>query len=198
MRRLVALSLGLGQLCLASPGRAQNAPDREAIVAAVARHFAGMKARDTAMMASVSHPGATTAAASYREGRVTIRGGETAAGRARFAAMAEGPNEWLLASEVWQDGDLATVWAPYEIHLGTTIVEEPCEPFAVLDDGGRDGACRPGVMGTYLHGALENPDVCAELFGVPAPASAPRSEHYSRLADWFERHGRGLSRLGLT
>ena len=32
-----------------------------------------------------------------------------------------------------------------------------------------DGACMPGVIGTYLHGALENPDVCAELFGVPAP-----------------------------
>jgi adenosylcobyric acid synthase len=91
-----------------------------------------------------------------------------------------------------------TPFTGYEIHLGATIVEEPCEPFAVLDDGGNDGACRPGVMGTYLHGALENPDVCAELFGVPAPVSVHRSEHYARMADWFERHGRGLSRLGLT
>jgi adenosylcobyric acid synthase len=85
----------------------------------------------------------------------------------------------------------------YEIHLGTTRVEEPFEPFARFDDGTTDGACVPGVVGTYLHGALENPDVCAELFAVPAPVLAPKSEHYARLADWFERHGRGLSRLGL-
>ena len=55
----------------------------------------------------------------------------------------------------------------------------------------------PGVIGTYLHGALENPDVCAELFGVPAPSVVPNTEHYVRLARWFEQHGRDLSRLGL-
>jgi adenosylcobyric acid synthase len=85
----------------------------------------------------------------------------------------------------------------YEIHLGTTDVEAPVEPFARLDNGSADGACVPGVIGTYLHGALENPDVCAELFGVPAPSVVPNAEHYARLAEWFERHGRDLSRLGL-
>jgi hypothetical protein len=54
------------------------------------------------------------------------------------------------------------------------------------------------VIGTYLHGALENPDVCAELFGIPARAFALKSEDYARLAVWFAQHGRGLKRMGLT
>ena len=57
----------------------------------------------------------------------------------------------------------------YEIHLGITAVEGGVEPFARLDDGRFDGACVDRVVGTYLHGALENAEVCAELFGVPVP-----------------------------
>jgi adenosylcobyric acid synthase len=85
----------------------------------------------------------------------------------------------------------------YEIHMGTTEIDGAVPAFARFDDGGTDGARLPGVVGTYLHGALENPGVCAELFGVPAPVVDAKSAHYERLADWFERHGRNLSRLGL-
>ena len=85
----------------------------------------------------------------------------------------------------------------YEIHLGNTTVDGEVEPFARLDDGRLDGACLNRVVGTYLHGALENADVCAELFGVPVPAAISKREQYERLADWFEGHGRGLSRLGV-
>jgi adenosylcobyric acid synthase len=85
----------------------------------------------------------------------------------------------------------------YEIHLGVTTVDPPCEPFARLADGRADGACADRVIGTYLHGALENADVCAEVFGVPVPAPASKAENHRRLAEWFERHGRGLSKLGL-
>jgi adenosylcobyric acid synthase len=83
----------------------------------------------------------------------------------------------------------------YEIHMGETDVEGPAEPFARFDDGSGDGACVPKAMGTYLHGALENPDVCAEVFGVPMGALTPKRDHYDRLADWLERHGRGLDTL---
>jgi adenosylcobyric acid synthase len=88
-------------------------------------------------------------------------------------------------------------FAGYEIHVGSTDVQAPLEPFARLDDGTVDGACVPGAVGTYLHGALEHPDVCAELFGVPAPVFTSKTAHYERLADWFEQHGRELGRLGL-
>jgi hypothetical protein len=52
-------------------------------------------------------------------------------------------------------------------------------------------------MGTYLHGALENADVCTELLNVPVSAQPARQEQYGRLADWFEHHGRGLAQLGV-
>jgi cobyric acid synthase len=78
--------------------------------------------------------------------------------------------------------------------MGETSYEGSPQPFARFDDGTADGACLPGAIGTYLHGALENPDVCAELFGVPI-AAAPKRDHYARLATWLERHGRDLERL---
>ena len=86
----------------------------------------------------------------------------------------------------------------YEIHMGDTAVEGSIEPFAQYEDGVAEGACLPHAIGTYLHGALENPDVCAELFGVPMAALTPKRDHYERLADWFEQHGRGLDRLLLS
>jgi adenosylcobyric acid synthase len=84
----------------------------------------------------------------------------------------------------------------YEIHMGDTEVQgQAFQPFASLEGGGSDGVCLPGAIGTYMHGALENPDVCAELFGVPIDALTPKRDQYERLADWFEQHGRGLDRL---
>jgi adenosylcobyric acid synthase len=91
-----------------------------------------------------------------------------------------------------------TRFTAYEIHMGRTDIEGTVPAFARLEDGGTDGVRLPGVMGTYLHGALENPDVCAELFGVPPPSVEAKSAHYERMADWFERHGRNLSQLGFT
>ena len=86
----------------------------------------------------------------------------------------------------------------YEIHMGTTAIEGSCAPFATFEGGGSDGVRLPGVVGTYLHGALEHPDVCAEVFGVPPPVVASKAEHYARLADWFEQYGRNLGRLGFN
>jgi adenosylcobyric acid synthase len=91
-----------------------------------------------------------------------------------------------------------TRFTAYEIHMGRTHIERPVPAFARFEDGRTDGVRLPGVIGTYLHGALENPAVCAELFGVPAPAARTKSADYDRLADWFECHARNLSQLGLT
>ena len=70
-------------------------------------------------------------------------------------------------------------------------------PFAVLEDGSPDGLRLDRVLGTYLHGALEDAAVCEELLGVPIAADGAKAEHYRRLAAWFEQNGRGLERLGL-
>jgi adenosylcobyric acid synthase len=87
----------------------------------------------------------------------------------------------------------------YEIHLGETRLADEAEarPFATIEDGGLDGACRRGVIGTYLHGALEDVDVCREIFGVDLPSTPAKTAHYDRLADWLDEHGRDLGRLGL-
>jgi adenosylcobyric acid synthase len=87
----------------------------------------------------------------------------------------------------------------YEIHLGVTTLEQPADmtPFAHLGDGSTDGAATPGVIGTYLHGAFEDPGVCAEVFGIAAPTALPKASQYQRMAAWFEAHGRHLDQLGL-
>jgi adenosylcobyric acid synthase len=87
----------------------------------------------------------------------------------------------------------------YEIHMGVTTSDPDPQvrPFATLDDGSQDGACRMNVIGTYLHGALEHPAVCAEVFGIPPPPGVSKTAEYARLGTWFEEHRRHLDRLGL-
>jgi adenosylcobyric acid synthase len=89
-------------------------------------------------------------------------------------------------------------FAGYEIHLGTTSIAAGAAvaPFATLEDGLADGARGDGIVGTYLHGAFEHADVCAEVFGVMPAAGPEKAAHYARMADWFEEHGRHLDRLG--
>ncbi len=86
----------------------------------------------------------------------------------------------------------------YEIHVGVTTLEQAAGtmPFATLEDGTTDGMCSQGVIGTYLHGALESAGVCAEIFGVELPEARGKAADYLRLAQWLEQHGRQLERLG--
>jgi adenosylcobyric acid synthase len=92
-----------------------------------------------------------------------------------------------------------TAFGAYEIHLGETTVrrDEALAPFATLADGSPDGARQGRVLGTYLHGALEHPAVCAELFGAPMDALASADRNYDRLADWLASHARHLEDWGL-
>jgi adenosylcobyric acid synthase len=82
-------------------------------------------------------------------------------------------------------------FSAYEIHLGSTASQEAVPPFAQLHDGTSDGVRSDRIIGTYLHGALEDAAVCSELFGVRVDL-APKKEQYERLADWFGRHARHL------
>jgi len=87
----------------------------------------------------------------------------------------------------------------YEIHLGVTRVDASAglAPFARLDDGSLDGVRGPGVIGTYLHGALESPDVCAEVFAIEPPSDVARSSRYHQMAAWFGEHATNIGELGL-
>jgi adenosylcobyric acid synthase len=77
----------------------------------------------------------------------------------------------------------------YEIHLGATTCAARALPgFARLEDGTAEGVRGERVLGTYLHGALEDPQLCAELFGVPVDTGPGRAAEYTALAEWFERY----------
>jgi adenosylcobyric acid synthase len=75
----------------------------------------------------------------------------------------------------------------YEIHMGKTTHHTSAAPFAMLADG-PEGMRHNRCIGTYLHGALENDLVIAELFGFIPPPRPGKDAMYDRLADWFERH----------
>jgi adenosylcobyric acid synthase len=78
----------------------------------------------------------------------------------------------------------------YEIHMGETSRPNGAEPFAWID-GRPEGMRLDRCAGTYLHGALQSPDVLEDWIGF-RPAEAPkRDDDYDRLADWFERWADG-------
>jgi adenosylcobyric acid synthase len=91
-----------------------------------------------------------------------------------------------------------TPLSAYEIHVGTTTIEEHLPPFAVFDRGEADGVRTDGVIGTYLHGAFEDPAVCADIFGIDLIEEPLKVDQYARLADWFEAHLRNRAALGVV
>jgi len=164
MSRITTLIALTCSLVVAGTAGAQTVPDRDAIVAAVNKFFAGMKARDTAMMSSTSMPGATMAYAAYRAGKTTTGGAMAATQAVNVAAMAEAADERLLGSEVWQDGDIATVWGPYEIFLGAKQLH--C---------GYDGFNMARVEGVWQFSSViysARPDECESIRAVAK--GAPR------------------------
>jgi cobyric acid synthase len=68
-----------------------------------------------------------------------------------------------------------------------TTCKQPIPSFARLDDGTPDGIRLDRLMGTYLHGAFEDPRVCSALFGIAIEAGLGKDAEHDALADWFER-----------
>jgi adenosylcobyric acid synthase len=74
-------------------------------------------------------------------------------------------------------------FSAYEIHMGLTPRPPGAEPFAWVD--GRPEGIRQGrVIGTYLHGALEDPVVLQEVTGHVARERLEKN--YQQLAQWFD------------
>jgi adenosylcobyric acid synthase len=103
------------------------------------------------------------------------------------------PAETILAHEKTTRLRRATTekgapFSAYEIHLGLTMCSEPLPPFARLDDGTPEGVRTDRLVGTYLHGALEDATVCSELFGTHVEPGIKKAAEYEALAEWFEHH----------
>ena len=70
-----------------------------------------------------------------------------------------------------------------------TTAEDLRDPFAIVEGGHADGFRTPRVIGTYLHGALENKAVLEEVLETRLPDVGETKElQYDRLAQWFGTH----------
>ena len=78
--------------------------------------------------------------------------------------------------------------AAYEIHMGHTTARAGYAPFARLDDGAGEGVIAPGLVGTYLHGALEDAAVCSALFKTNVAADGGADARFAALAGWFDAY----------
>lgn len=85
----------------------------------------------------------------------------------------------------------------YEIHMGRTEIEPGLRPFAVVEDGSHEGVRDGLITGTYLHGALESPDVFHEIFGFAPLSEGSPDQELDALGRWLELYSDAgvLSRL---
>lgn len=134
--RLAALAAGA--LALATFGaptsaRAQTAEEKE-VVAVVEKFFAGMLARDTAMMRTTFDPAARLfGVGTPRGGKPTVRATPMDDFLANVArGTGEGANERIYAPEVRIDGNLATVWTFYTLHVGERFSHCGIDAFQLL------------------------------------------------------------------
>lgn len=111
----ILFALLLPSLFAPVPARAQDA-EREQVIAVVERLFEGMRTRDTTMMRSTFAPGAHlygvaqdgTLRAMSPDGFIASIGGRQGAP----------VDERVFAPQVRIDGNLATVWTFYTLHVG--------------------------------------------------------------------------------
>lgn len=118
--RMVLAGLGglaiLASLLLPAPVAAQS--DERAVVAVVERLFDGMRAKDTTMMRSTFDASARL----YGKGRDGTIGGNPVDGFIASIGRTERyVDEKIFAPVVHIDGDLATVWTFYTLHVDGTF-----------------------------------------------------------------------------
>ena len=163
---------------------AQDAPDRDAILSTVNRFFAGMKARDTALMRSAVDSGAAAVAVAYRDGIPTIVATSFQAAAARIAALSSGPEERLLAAEVWQDGDVAMVWAPYRVDRAGAESHCGHDSFTLIRRADR-WLIADGAYTARPDGCPAIRDEAAGPLPLPAPDPADRAAVMAAVDSFF-------------
>lgn len=120
MRHLVLLLLLPFAGCVSRPPASSPAPHPEsaAVVDVANRLFAAMEARDTATIRALFQPQARIVATGRQDGRTRVQDRGVGEFLASLAASQETLRERMWDPEVRIDGDLATLWAPYEFHRG--------------------------------------------------------------------------------
>ena len=125
-------------LVLAAPLAAQDAPDRDAILAVTRRLFDGMHAGDSAMVRSTFHPKMFLASAFTRQGQpmVEVDDGPEGFIKAVGTPHAEVWDERVANPVVRQDGTFASVWMHYTFYLGGKKSHCGVDAFFMAQDGG--------------------------------------------------------------
>ena len=86
----------------------------------------------------------------------------------------------------------------YEIHLGVTTLESACEPFARLAWRRRRRRLRGSRRWHLPARRVRERRRLRRGLRRAGPGVRDKGRTLRRLAEWFERHGRGLSELGLS
>jgi hypothetical protein len=136
MLRLSLLVAALGSI-VARGASAQSASERAAL-GAVQRLFDAMKAKDTAGVRAAFEPGARLVGMRTRPDGSTVLQSLTVDQFVGFVGRdTRGP--WIeraWSPEVRIDGTLATVWAAYDFHFGTTPSHCGTDAVQLLQVGG--------------------------------------------------------------
>src|SRR5215467_7438987 len=119
--RLETLSLAVAVALTASAQlRAQDSTGP--VVAAGQAVFDAMAARDTVRLRTLLHPMAHFIATVESGDSVIVRGTSRDEFFVAIARMAEAPHERMTeGSEVKVSGGIATIWTPYDFHVGSTF-----------------------------------------------------------------------------
>ena len=134
--------------CAPSPARsgaasaAPPAPDagraESEVVAAVERLFVGMRTRDTAMLRALLAPDLIVFSVRQGEGAPAVVRHQSLPDFLRaVVASPEVLRERMWSPEVRLDGDLATLWAPYDFHRGERFSHCGHDAFQLVRADGR-------------------------------------------------------------
>ncbi|MBW3571653.1 MAG: DUF1311 domain-containing protein [Gemmatimonadetes bacterium] len=110
----------------------EDGGDRSAILTATRELFRAMQDKDTAALRTLLHPRAQVVA--IAAGGVTVRtADEWIVGLTRIPDVLI---ERMWDPQVQVDGDLATLWAPYDFHLGERFSHCGIDAFQFVREGG--------------------------------------------------------------
>jgi hypothetical protein len=114
MRKILMIP-ALAAAALAGPAAAQS-PEAE-VLEVVHRVFEGMRTADTTMMRSTFHPDIRLISTGERDGQPVVRVSPAEAWLEGVAGAGRVLDEQLYEPEVRVDGNLATVWTFYTLHV---------------------------------------------------------------------------------
>lgn len=138
MKRIALLVLVAAAACSTTRPAAAPPPSAEsaAVVAVAERLFDAMRTRDTAAIRALFLPGARIVSVARQGGEVVVSDRGVAEFLPAIAAAPEPLVERMWSPEVRIDGDLASLWAPYEFHRGARFSHCGTDAFQLVRAGG--------------------------------------------------------------